>query len=494
MAVNTPSGLTERQPIKNSVLQGDTWGSLLASVQVDTIGQECEESGYGYLYKDSLEVSLLGLVDDMIGVTEAGYKAQQMNALINIKSADKGLQFGITKCKSMLVGKDLDNVPNSNLTVDSWKVSHIDIPGIGGDELVENYEGQVPIEKTEEQKYLGFVLSSKGNNMVNINHMKMKSKGIIRTMFSKLNSLNLQKYYFECGIVFLNSMLRSSILYACETYYDLKEAEVRQLERIEEGFLRELLKTSKGCPITQLYLEAGLIPARYEIIKTRLLFLKNILNQKRDSMISKFFDIQLKTSSKGDWAYMCLQNLKELEIENTIDEIRDMPLSKFKNLVRRQVKKAALKYLTGKQRSKGGDMVYTKLQMAEYLLPSRTELSIETKQKIFEVRNKMVKIPANFSSNHKKDHSCKCGMKEDMKHIYICPILNNEEQTTEYENIYSNNVPLIKEVYTRFEKNMRNREIIQSENDEELKANNKDVSHVILSCDPLYSVIDYSNG
>ena len=132
--------------------------------------------------------------------------------------------------------------------------------------------------------------------------------------------------------------------------------------------------------------------------------------------------------------------------------------------------------------------------MAEYLLPTGTELSIETKQKIFEVRNKMVKIPTNFSSNHKKDHRCKCGMEEDMTYIYICPILNNEEQTIEYENIYSNNVPLIKEVYTRFENNMRNRERIQSENDEHLKANNKDVSHVILSCDPLYSVIDYSNG
>ena len=93
--------------------------------------------------------------------------------------------------------------------------------------------------------------------------------------------------------------------------------------------------------------------------------------------------------------------------------------------------------------------------MAEYLLPSRNELSIETKQKIFEVRNKMVKIPPNCSSNHKKDHRCKCGMKEDMKHIYICPILNNEEQMIEYENIYSNNVPLIKEVYNRFENNMR---------------------------------------
>ena len=63
-----------------------------------------------------------------------------------------------------------------------------------------------------------------------------------------------------------------------------------------------------------------------------------------------------------------------------------MPLRKFKNLVRRQVKKAALRYLTGKQKSKGGDIVYAKLQMAEYLLLSRTELSIETKQKIFEIK------------------------------------------------------------------------------------------------------------
>ena len=75
MAVNTPGGLSERQMIKNIVLQGDTWGSILAAVQVDSIGKECDQSGYGYQYKDSLPVSLLGLVDDMIGLTEAGYDA-----------------------------------------------------------------------------------------------------------------------------------------------------------------------------------------------------------------------------------------------------------------------------------------------------------------------------------------------------------------------------------------------------------------------------------
>ena len=110
------------------------------------------------------------------------------------------------------------------------------------------------------------------------------------------------------------AMLRSSILYACENYYNLKEQEIRQLERIEEEFLRELLKTGKGCPINQLYLEVGVIPARFEIFRIRLLFLKNILNQSEESMIFKFFKLQLENPVKGDWAEMCGDNLRDLKI------------------------------------------------------------------------------------------------------------------------------------------------------------------------------------
>ena len=98
-----------------------------------------------------------------------------------------------------------------------------------------------------------------------------------------------------------------------KSYYDLKETEIRQLERIEEDFLREL-KASKGCPITQLYLECALNPARFEIVKTRLLYLKYILSQNQESLLYKFFKIQLQTSSKGDWASTCLNNLKSLNI------------------------------------------------------------------------------------------------------------------------------------------------------------------------------------
>ena len=55
MAVNALCGLTERQTITNSVLHGDTWGSILASEQVDLIGKECVSAGHTYLYKNKLE-------------------------------------------------------------------------------------------------------------------------------------------------------------------------------------------------------------------------------------------------------------------------------------------------------------------------------------------------------------------------------------------------------------------------------------------------------
>ena len=76
---------------------------------------ECMEEGYFYLYKDTLPVEFLGLVDDIVGITEAGFKAQQLNSFMNVKTAEKSLQFGASKCKSMLIGKNKDNVLNSNL-------------------------------------------------------------------------------------------------------------------------------------------------------------------------------------------------------------------------------------------------------------------------------------------------------------------------------------------------------------------------------------------
>jgi hypothetical protein len=357
----------------------------------------------------------------------------------------------------MFVSKNVSTVPNNNLMVDSWKVKYVDNPSTASSEGIETYGGLELMNKTEKQKYLGFVLSNKGDNMDNIKEMKSKSVWIIRKIFTRLNGLNLKKYYFECAIVFLNVMLRSSILYACETYYNLKESEVRQLERLEERFLRQMFRTSKGCPISQLYLESGHIPARFEVKKIRLLFLQYILQENNDSLIHRFLKLQFKNPTRGDWASSCVQDLKYLEIEISIKDIQMLTKTQFNKILKESIQSKALKYLINKRGSKGQEIRYLELKMAEYLMPNFENLSIDDRRNIFEIRNRMLLIPANFPSS--KDHDkCLCGEIEDTKHIYLCKYWSNESEKTQFEMIYTDNMSKLVQVYKQFNKNYKRRE------------------------------------
>jgi hypothetical protein len=197
-------------------------------------------------------------------------------------------------------------------------------------------------------------------------------------------------------MILLNAILRPSILYACDMYYNLKETEIRQLERIEESYLRKVLNTTKGCPIVQLYLEMGHTPARVEIQKTRLLYLQYILQQSEDSTLNKFFSLQLEMPTRGDWASTCLKDLHELDIENTLEEIRLMTKHKFTQILRKKSKLRAFQYLINKQGVKGQEIEYLNIEMSEYLQPYNEELSIDERRKLFSFRNKMTDIPSNF--------------------------------------------------------------------------------------------------
>ena len=80
--VRTPAGVTEEGILGEVVLQGDTWASVAASVQCDAFGKELLEENYPFIfkYKGYIPIGILGRVDDLIGVTEAGIKAHQMNS------------------------------------------------------------------------------------------------------------------------------------------------------------------------------------------------------------------------------------------------------------------------------------------------------------------------------------------------------------------------------------------------------------------------------
>ena len=103
-------------------------------------------------------------------------------------------------------------------------------------------------------------------------------------------------------------------------------------------------------------MEVGQVPARFEIKKMRLLFLQYILKQSEESMIQKFLFLQFQQPTKGDWGSACLGDLKDLNISNTLEEIKTMTKQKFKKIIKEKIEIKAFLYLSKEKRERKLDM------------------------------------------------------------------------------------------------------------------------------------------
>ena len=96
--------------------------------------------------------------------------------------------------------------------------------------------------------------------------------------------------------------------------------------------------------------------------------------------------------------------------------------------------------------------------MSEYLLPTNNKLTITEKQTMFSVKNRMVRILANFSKP-KTEYKCVCNEKEDVQHIYFCEILNNGIRTKiEYDIFYNGTISEQIDILRQFKRNMEEKE------------------------------------
>ena len=75
----------------------------------------------------------------------------------------------------MIVGKNSDFINQKNLKVDNWRTEHKQNKISGEYDMIEVYDGKIDIVKTNQYKYLGFVISSTGDNMANIKAMILLS-------------------------------------------------------------------------------------------------------------------------------------------------------------------------------------------------------------------------------------------------------------------------------------------------------------------------------
>ena len=163
VSVKTPFGNTESEVVRRVVMQGETFGPLCCSVQVDTFGKECiMKDQLLHLYKNEVGIPPLAMVDDLVCISKCGLESVLMNAFINAKSNMKKLQFGSAKCHKMHVGSQRCYCPQ--LTVDNWELKVVKHLDTGETEVVDELNGQHIMETSDQEKYLGDIISNNGKN------------------------------------------------------------------------------------------------------------------------------------------------------------------------------------------------------------------------------------------------------------------------------------------------------------------------------------------
>ena len=130
-----------------------------------------------------------------------------------------------------------------------------------------------------------------------------------------------------------------------------------------------------------------------------MLFLKSILDQNEQSMVFKFLKLQFQQPIKNDWVSTCKKDLEEMNIDLKFEDIRMMKKENFSKLIKSRIENLAFDYLIKKRGSKGKEISYKRLEMSEYLMPHNEKLSIEEKQRLFSVRNRLVEKGNNFRKN-----------------------------------------------------------------------------------------------
>jgi hypothetical protein len=105
---------------------------------------------------------------------------------------------------------------------------------------------------------------------------------------------------------------------------NLSDRGIRTLEKTDEILLSNILEFEANTSNTFKYLELGIYPIRFKIMKRKIIFLQYILMQYKNSMVYKVFMATFENPVKNDFVATCKKYLKQLGIKLTFEEISEM--------------------------------------------------------------------------------------------------------------------------------------------------------------------------
>ena len=206
VAVKVNNNLSKRISVKNVIMQGSVWGSLKCTTLMDTLNKHMKTNPallYKYKGDPNIEIGVLGMVDDTLGVTNCGEESIKKNSVINSFVETQKLELHSDKSVVVHVG----NVNKCSNMCPELKV---------------HKEKMHDVEST---KYLGNCVTTRGGVRATIEDRRNKGWGKVSQVMAILGEVALGRNRVEAGLILRQSILISSLLWSAEAWCNRQRAE-----------------------------------------------------------------------------------------------------------------------------------------------------------------------------------------------------------------------------------------------------------------------------
>ena len=158
------------------------------------------------------------------------------------------------------------------------------------------------------------------------------------------------------------------------------------------------------------------------------MFLHYILNEDEESLVYRVLQAQLKKPVKGDWIVGVQEILIELEIELSLEDIKNLKEETLRKFAKEQINEKSLEYLN-KQKAKHTKVkhivpselkiqeflqpkyiVHSELKIQDFLQPNNVQ-SVHLSKFLFSARSRMLDFKINFRKKY-SDLNCPLGCVE----------------------------------------------------------------------------------
>ena len=253
------------------------------------------------------------------------------------------------------------------------------------------------------------------------------------------------------------------------TLVNLSDNNIRGLEQTDEILLSKILDCNANTSNIFKYLELGVYPIRFEIMKRKVVFLQYILKQEESSMMYKVFQATCDQPIKKDFVQTYQKFLECLDIDLKFDEIKEMSEYRFKSIVKQKTVEASFKYLMDQKNKPGKhtkieNITYKKLCIQEYLLDGNQ--NTELARVIYKARGRTLNI-----KEHKKwkysDNTCVgCSVRSETENeLLSCPGFGEEGEGLTYSSVFEDNVNVMFNVAKEIRRRLKIRDkILEQEN------------------------------